>query len=380
MAWITTEDQWLSESQSLQNAQLVANHFAGKWSPQAISALCGNMRHESSINPNIWEFGYGHSWDRGYGLVQWTPASKYINWAQGEGLPWEHGDSQLSRIDYEVEQNIQWIADGHRRRYQKESKYDFSFASFRANSENLTVSQLTEAFMWNYEGPAYSAGLNSLADRQAFANKCFNTLKFEGGAGGGYQLALFPMDILHVTQGENSDFSHLDNYWAMDFVGTHAQYPYYAPVDCELIHRDDANAIMIWKSQREVMCADGKVRNLVWRNIHDDNLLYSVGKKLLKGELMGATGNSGHSSGDHYHLEVYEDTKYDVATREQTWRHIFDVFAINNVKTIINDWGYDWKTSDYIDGEGGGTTPPKENKNKKIISMLLSDALNGWKL
>jgi murein DD-endopeptidase MepM/ murein hydrolase activator NlpD len=95
---------------------------------------------------------------------------------------------------------------------------------------------------------------------------------------------------------------------------------------------------------------------------------------------MGATGNSGQSSGDHYHLEVYEDTKYDVATRDKTWRHIFDVFAINNVKTIINDWDYDWKTSDYVDGEGGGETPSKDNNKKRITMMLLSDALNGWKL
>lgn len=370
MAWITTEDTWLSEAQSLQNAQLVANHFAGKWTPQAISALCGNMRHESSINPNIWEFGYGHSWDRGYGLVQWTPARKYIDWAQAEGLPWEHGDSQLARIDYEQTQGIQWIST---------NSYPLSFNEFTKSTDS--ISYLTQAFTWNYERPNQQAGEQSTPERIAFAQKCFDTLKFEGGGGtGGYQLALFPMDILHVTQGENGEFSHLDNPWAMDFVGTHDQYPYYAPVDCELIHRDDANAIMIWKSLKEAMCADGIVRNLVWRNIHDDNLLYSVGKILKKGELMGATGNSGHSAGDHYHLEVYEDTKYDVNTRDQTWRHIYDVFAINNVKTIVNDWGYPWKTSDYIDGtDGGGGNPSKDN-SKSLTFLLLSDALNGWKL
>lgn len=181
MVWITTEDTWLSESQSLNNAQLVASHFlATGWTPLAVAALCGNMRHESSINPNIWEFGYGHSLDRGYGLVQWTPASKYIDWAVANNLEWQLGDSQLSRIDYEADTNIQWIANGHARRYGLEDKYDFSFADFRANTFNNTVEELTEAFMWNYEGPNYSAGSSSLSERQAFARLCVTNLDWSG--------------------------------------------------------------------------------------------------------------------------------------------------------------------------------------------------------
>jgi hypothetical protein len=181
MTWITTEDTWLTEAESLNNAQLVADHFGGTdWSAESIAALCGNCRHESSINPNIWEFGYNHSLTRGYGLVQWTPASKYIDWATGSGLDWALGDSQLARIDYEVEQNIQWIANGHSLRYGKETKYNFSFADFRANTPGLTVEELTEAFMWNYEGPNYQAGFDSLADRQHFARICIDTLSFDG--------------------------------------------------------------------------------------------------------------------------------------------------------------------------------------------------------
>lgn len=176
--WITTEDTWLTEEQSMNNAQLVANHFKGTdWTPEAISALCGNMRHESSINPNIWEFGYGHSLDRGYGLVQWTPASKYINWAEAEGLSWELGTSQLSRIDYEVEQNIQWIPI---------SRFDgMTFAEFRGNSGGWTVDYLTEAFTWCYERPNAEAGEESMPDRKAFARRCLVELDFSGAGGGG---------------------------------------------------------------------------------------------------------------------------------------------------------------------------------------------------
>ena len=190
LTWTDTPDAWLSSSQQIENAQLVANHFQGTdWTREAISALCGNMAHESSLNPNVWEYGYGHSLDRGYGLVQWTPASKYIDWANARGLQYDKGDSQLARIDYEVDQNIQWIADGLQRRYGAGDKYDFSFADFRQNTGGYSASELTEAFMWNYEGPAYSAGLDSLSGRQAFAERCMTELDWtgtgSGGSGGG---------------------------------------------------------------------------------------------------------------------------------------------------------------------------------------------------
>lgn len=189
MAWLNEYRVWLTQEQSLQNAQLIVNYLYTQnkdWSKASLSAMIGNMRHESSVNPNMYEFGYDWSADRGFGLVQWTPRSKYWDWALANGFTESHlrdGDAQLARIDYEVDNNIQYIADGHRRRYGRESKYDFSFAAFRTNSPGLTVNQLTEAFMWNYEGPAYSAGQNSLAERQAFAQRAYSELTWTQGGG-----------------------------------------------------------------------------------------------------------------------------------------------------------------------------------------------------
>ena len=190
MVWVNEYQTWLTESQSLQNAQMVVNFLNGKdWSKEAIAALIGNMRHESSINPNMYEYGYSWVDDRGFGLVQWTPRSKFWDWGIGKGYSEDElrsGDSQLARIDYEVDNNIQYIPNGHSARYGYESKYDFSFSDFRQNTKKLTVNQLTEAFMWNYEGPAYSAGTGSLGERQAFANRAFNELDWSGtGDGGG---------------------------------------------------------------------------------------------------------------------------------------------------------------------------------------------------
>ena len=121
----------------------------------------------------------------GFGLVQWTPRSKYWDWAVASNLPPREGNSQLARIDYEVDNNIQWIANGHALRYGLSDKYDFSFADFRTNAHGLTVEALTEAFMWNYEGPAYEAGVGSLTGRQQFAGVALSTLDWTGTGGGG---------------------------------------------------------------------------------------------------------------------------------------------------------------------------------------------------
>jgi hypothetical protein len=178
MGWISINDTFLTTDQQMNNAQLVANHFSGTdWTKESVSALIGNMHHESSINPDMHELGYGDSPDRGYGLVQWTPMTKYTDWASSNGLNYADGDSQLARIDYEVSNNIQWIA--------RSDFGNMTFAQFRANSGGWTVDYLTEAFMRCYERPNWTAGTNSLPDRQGFADTCFSTLDWTGTSSGG---------------------------------------------------------------------------------------------------------------------------------------------------------------------------------------------------
>jgi hypothetical protein len=177
MAWHDGYQVWLTETQSLENAQLVVNHFIGSdWVKESLAAMLGNMRHESSINPNMYEYGYDWSADRGFGLVQWTPRSKYWDWAVSQGLDPYLGESQLARINYEVDNNIQ---------YYSTSSYPESFAEFRANTFNKSVEYLTEAFTWNYERPNQQAGEDSMPGRKAFALRCFNELDWTGTGGGG---------------------------------------------------------------------------------------------------------------------------------------------------------------------------------------------------
>lgn len=176
LTWYDTYREWLTESQSLNNAQLIANALAGTdWTKEAISAMLGNMRHESSINPNMYEYGYEWEEDRGYGLVQWTPRSKYWDWAVSLGLDPYKGESQIARINYEVANNIQWYAT---------TEYPYSFSQFRQNSGGWSVDYLTEMFTWNYERPNRTAGEDSMPSRQAFANTAYTSLDWTGTGGG----------------------------------------------------------------------------------------------------------------------------------------------------------------------------------------------------
>jgi hypothetical protein len=176
MGWIAINDTFLSQDQMMSNAQLVVNHFLNTdWKKESLSALIGNMCHESSLNPAMHELGYGDSPSRGYGLVQWTPMTKYTSWASANGMDYTSGESQLARIDYEVTNNIQWI--------NKSSYGNMTFAQFRQNTSGASVDYLTEAFCFCYERP--NPAVAGLTSRQSYAHMAYNTLNWSGTASNG---------------------------------------------------------------------------------------------------------------------------------------------------------------------------------------------------
>ena len=339
------------------------------------------MRHESSINPDMYEYGYNWSEDRGYGLVQWTPRSKYWNWAESKGLNPRDGNSQLDRIDYEVEQNIQWISTPN---------YPETYAQFRASTKSMDY--LVPAFTWNYERPNAESGQQSMPDRIAFAKRCLNELDFSGsGDGGGTdgrQLAVLPIDYVHVTQGEYGPFSHFrgsGQELAIDFIFPTNRYPAKAPFDIEVMDRRDNYATVVWKNTRPVMGANGvKYYQLHIIVIHDWNFKdYKIGDKRKKGEVFyhsgSETGGGGVSTGDHMHLEVMKGHKYQFPPPSSNQLHIYEVFDTKHVKTWVDKGGYTWLESDFVDGEDGDTTnPDTPDKKDDWIDLLVVNAVNGW--
>lgn len=139
-----TESEALTQSQMQTNVDYLYKAFsAAGWTLNAIAAICGNMEAESTINPGRRQSNKVGVTSMGYGLVQWTPSTKYTSWAQSEGYSdYSKMDTNIARILYEVANGIQWIA---------RKGYTLSFADFTTSTKD--VSYLTKAFMICYERP-----------------------------------------------------------------------------------------------------------------------------------------------------------------------------------------------------------------------------------
>ena len=112
------------------------------WTLNAVCGMLGNMQAESAINPGRWQSDHVGNMSGGYGLVQWTPATKYINWLSSSADP-STMDNNLSRIKWECANNKQW---------RKSKQYPISFREFKTSTQS--VDYLAGAFLYNYERPA----------------------------------------------------------------------------------------------------------------------------------------------------------------------------------------------------------------------------------
>lgn len=105
-----SSNKFLSMDEMKVNAKYIYKVLSGKgWTKQAICGMLGNLQTESTINPGLWQSMRENNMSMGFGLVQWTPASKYINWAKKVGMDYKSMDANLSRILWEVENKVQWI-------------------------------------------------------------------------------------------------------------------------------------------------------------------------------------------------------------------------------------------------------------------------------
>lgn len=142
-------NDYLTREQMKVNAQYIYDYLLAKgWTKNAICAMLGNMETESTINPGIWESRDEGNLKGGFGLVQWTPASKYLDWAEANGLDPNDMDSQLMRILYEVDtvnpNDIQWIPKGTK----------MTFKQFTQSTDS--VKALAKIFLNSYERPRES--------------------------------------------------------------------------------------------------------------------------------------------------------------------------------------------------------------------------------
>ncbi len=129
------------------------------WSKEAVAGILGNKQSESGIIPDRWESDLQGNMSGGYGLVQWTPASKFINWANGNGYDYKSLDAQLKRIEWEVVNEQQWFHP------------NMSFKQF--TQQTVSPEQSAILFITYYERPANS----NQPIRQTQARYWYQTLK-----------------------------------------------------------------------------------------------------------------------------------------------------------------------------------------------------------
>lgn len=181
----------------------------------------------------------------------------------------------------------------------------------------------------------------------------------------GYEVALFPLEYLNMSQDEGGDYSHAGTL-SMDFLGWGPngrilKCPYYAPVSCTCVGSTES-ANRIWQSNNKVLFADGTVDYMTWVQAHDNNPL-PIGTVLNQGDLLGHTGTAGNVTGDHLHLNVAKGkyANWEQVPPNNNWQlknsiHIYDALFVNDT-VIVNGYNKPWKTY-------SGPTPVKNGKNK----------------
>lgn len=184
-------------------------------------------------------------------------------------------------------------------------------------------------------------------------------LPFKKYKAGYIETAVFPLEYIYITQGEDGSYSHKGSY-AIDFAGRDAygtltRCPYYAPCDLKLVATPDpANHLYIYESIQRVYLIDGSYDYITLAVAHDDDS-YTIGRTVLQGELLGKTGTYGNVTGDHVHMEgkkgLYEGMYHNnygtyMLVNEG---HLYDILGTND--TIIErGYGYNWRNFDTIFG------------------------------
>lgn len=167
-------------AEAYDNAVMIQTFLSGKgWGFNAICAVIGNIGHEGGYNPWRWQsdsvLAKGssqiYSKSHGYGLMQFTPASNYINNAgsfSGYGVNYadevgsqSDGDAQLALMDSN-------ILGG----YIKTSSYPLTFSEFKTSTAD--VEYLASAWLYNFERPYNPSA--SVAARRASAKYWYNKL------------------------------------------------------------------------------------------------------------------------------------------------------------------------------------------------------------
>lgn len=176
-------------------------------------------------------------------------------------------------------------------------------------------------------------------------------------AADGYEVALFPMPYLYMSQDEGGDYSHLGTY-NIDLLGWGAngriyQAPIYAPCTMKVVFYGssyDWGNEVVFESVDKVHLPNGQLDYLCIGFGHDNNPPYTlVGSVVNQGQLCYHTGTYGYVTGDHTHTCVGQghyqgftqraSGNYDLTNRIHYWEGVY----VNDT-TIVQGYSHNWIT------------------------------------
>lgn len=297
MAW-TIGNKYLTEAQMQGNALEARRYFAENgWSLNAIGGILGNMEKESNINPGLWQSLNEGNYSGGFGLVQWTPATNYTNWANANGYGITDPDGQLYWIHNLSASSGQWIAT---------SAYPMSFAEFRVSEESPEY--LASAFLKNFE----RAGVEVEAERRQCARKWYEFL-LENGDDGIIKKAV---EWARNTAADNSHGYSQANRWGPDYDCSSFVTQAYRSAGLDI----GGGAGVYTGNMIQYFTAAG------FEKVYDVNLTTGAGARvgdvllnivnhtamsLGGGRIVQASSNRGHpEAGDQTGTEIYETNFY----------------------------------------------------------------------
>lgn len=172
-------------------------------------------------------------------------------------------------------------------------------------------------------------------------------------ASDGYEVMLFPLPYMYITQGEDGSYSHSGTL-AIDFIGYGPNgviynAPLYAPCSCTCVATIDAeNKGRIFQSNNRVHTPNG-LQYVTFMWFHDNNPIASVGSTFTQGDLIGHTGTAGYVTGDHTHINMangqyagWEQVPPENHGQLINSAHIYNICYVNDT-VLVEDYGYTWR-------------------------------------
>lgn len=146
------------------------------WTENSASAVIGNFQYESALNPGQFEHGKNYSMSDGFGLGQWTPATKISNYI---------GSTNKNDMSDGAKQMLYFLAspgqystyflnpDGSSRYYNETGlPYITNMADF--SRSNASISNLTKLWAICWERPGSAEYHRSISTRIDYATHWFN--------------------------------------------------------------------------------------------------------------------------------------------------------------------------------------------------------------